>query len=315
MSLTKKGKVTITIIISCVVVLTVLLFSGYLFLRQYIPEVNISTGSENKSAGWTMDKSGTVHIYGEDYLPDLYWQYDKYIVEAKNGMSFLTNMADRINPGFHCKRVVIDKDVLGYSETKHYLDYAFALCYEVESIEVDENNLNLSSEDGVLFNKDKTVLLRYPTGSTRTEYTVPDSVTEIAAEAFADCRYLKTVICAGTLESIDKAAFQNSNLETVIFSGGVINIGEVAFNNCVVLRNVEFGSKTESIGDYAFYGCEQLLYVSLPDSLSVIGYQALGFFGNKADSDTVAGFSIICSDTANTAKDYAEENGFAIKSE
>ncbi|WP_295156745.1 leucine-rich repeat domain-containing protein, partial [uncultured Ruminococcus sp.] len=41
---------------------------------------------------------------------------------------------------------------------------AFANCIKLKSIDVDEKNSNYSSDDGVLFNKDKTALLQYPSG-------------------------------------------------------------------------------------------------------------------------------------------------------
>lgn len=51
---------------------------------------------------------------------------------------------------------------------------------------VDENNPYVCDVDGVLMSKDKTILLEYPGGSTRTSYTIPASVQEISATAF-DC--------------------------------------------------------------------------------------------------------------------------------
>ncbi|WP_171682379.1 leucine-rich repeat protein [Paenibacillus planticolens] len=60
-----------------------------------------------------------------------------------------------------------------------------AFCNEgLQSIEVDENNSYYSSEDGILFNKDKTTLLAYPSQRKRPFYLVPSSVTEIADCAF-----------------------------------------------------------------------------------------------------------------------------------
>jgi len=51
-------------------------------------------------------------------------------------------------------------------------------------IEVSENNPNYASVDGVLFNKDKTELLCYPAGNSRTEYIVSANVTSIPYGAF-----------------------------------------------------------------------------------------------------------------------------------
>lgn len=54
----------------------------------------------------------------------------------------------------------------------------------LQSIEVDESNPYFSSDDGILFNKDKTTLLAYPSQRKRPFYLIPSSVTEIADCAF-----------------------------------------------------------------------------------------------------------------------------------
>ena len=64
----------------------------------------------------------------------------------------------------------------------------------LENITVDKNNKNYSSDEyGVLFNKDKTLLIQYPSGNTRTSYKVPFSVTSIGENAFACCKNLASV--------------------------------------------------------------------------------------------------------------------------
>lgn len=53
---------------------------------------------------------------------------------------------------------------------------AFTDCYSLTNIAVDNSNQYYSGADGVLFNKDKTVLIQYPTGNTRSSYTIPDNL-------------------------------------------------------------------------------------------------------------------------------------------
>ncbi|MBQ4155493.1 MAG: leucine-rich repeat protein, partial [Clostridia bacterium] len=54
---------------------------------------------------------------------------------------------------------------------------AFAWCESLTSITVDENNEKYCSVDDVLFNKDKTELIKYPSRKQEISYTIPDSVT------------------------------------------------------------------------------------------------------------------------------------------
>ncbi len=69
---------------------------------------------------------------------------------------------------------------------------AFYDCRLTE-INVDENNPYYSSENGVLFSKDKSTLIRFPKEK-KGKYTVPDSVTEIGNYAFSNCMETEIVI-------------------------------------------------------------------------------------------------------------------------
>ena len=78
------------------------------------------------------------------------------------------------------------------------------------AINVDAENPAFSSENGVLFNKDKTELIRFPRGK-QGAYSIPKSVT-----------------------SIGIGAFQNSSLTSVIIPENVTSIGNNAFRNIVL---------------------------------------------------------------------------------
>lgn len=87
--------------------------------------------------------------------------------------------------------------------------------HQLESISVDENNPNFSSDAaGVLYNKDKTTLLRYPQnkihGNFFTSYTVLDSVTTLEDCAFAENRNLEHVVLQSKLTSVKNKVFAAS---------------------------------------------------------------------------------------------------------
>ena len=62
---------------------------------------------------------------------------------------------------------------------------AFDGCTGLTSINVASGNNYYSDNNGVLFNKKKTELIRYPEGKSQTSYTIPNSVTSIGDEAFS----------------------------------------------------------------------------------------------------------------------------------
>ncbi|MGN1118493.1 MAG: leucine-rich repeat domain-containing protein, partial [Acutalibacteraceae bacterium] len=127
---------------------------------------------------------------------------------------------------------------------------SFVLCLSLESIKVDENNPYFSSDDfGVLFNKDKTVLVQYPIGNSRETYKTPDSVKTIGSGAFMYCTKLRYV----TL---------NTNLEV---------ISSNAFEGCFRLKEVHFPDTLKRIENLAFLACYSLENIVLPKSLEYVG--------------------------------------------
>ena len=72
--------------------------------------------------------------------------------------------------------------------------YAFDYCISLKSINVNTENIYYSTENGVLFNKNKTKIIKYPEGrSDLSEYNIPQGVTEIGEGAFSGCNALKSI--------------------------------------------------------------------------------------------------------------------------
>jgi len=155
-------------------------------------------------------------------------------------------------------------------------DDAFYRCTSLTSINVKENNEYYSSDEyGVLFNKDKTILIQYPIGNKRTSYTIPDSVTSIEDYAFAYCDNLTSVTIGNSVTSIGKSAFDGCyNLTSVTIPNSVTSIGNRAFSSCDSLTSITIGNSVTSIGNYAFSSCDSLTSVTIPDSVTSIGDSA-----------------------------------------
>ena len=97
---------------------------------------------------------------------------------------------------------------------------AFGFCTSLTDFTVDSNNANYSSQDGVLFNKDKTELIQYPVGNKRTSYSIPNSVTSIDYRAFASCESLTSVIIPNGVVSIGNGAFYDCSELTDVYCYG-----------------------------------------------------------------------------------------------
>ncbi len=92
--------------------------------------------------------------------------------------------------------------------------HAFSYCSGLTSINVNQNNANYSSTDGILFNKDKTTIIQYPEGKKDVvNYIIPSSVTTIGSYTFQNCYSLKTITIPSSVTTIETSPFYNcSNL-------------------------------------------------------------------------------------------------------
>lgn len=82
---------------------------------------------------------------------------------------------------------------------------------------VDDNNY-YSSEDGILYNKNKSKLIRFPVMMKQKDFTVPDYVTEIGESAFADNTSIRNIYLHENCQSIQPTAFQRcSYLDKIYF--------------------------------------------------------------------------------------------------
>ena len=85
------------------------------------------------------------------------------------------------SPFYRCyslKNIVITKNV------KYISCNPFFRSSSLENITVDKENLYFSDIDGVLFNKEQTLLISYPEGKQEINYTVPETVEQLAVDSF-----------------------------------------------------------------------------------------------------------------------------------
>lgn len=104
--------------------------------------------------------------------------------------------------------------------------WAFMSCARMERIDVDEKNQNFCSVDGVLFNKDVSILIQCPSGK-KGECNIPESVTKISSQAFYGC----------------------VGLTAMRIPHNVAYIGNDAFYGCVKLRTIKCELKEPLMGE------------------------------------------------------------------
>lgn len=155
-------------------------------------------------------------------------------------------------------------------------DRVFEKCVKLEEIEVDKENDFYTSIDGVLYNKDCTIIIACPANLKKEEYTILDSAKTIDKSAFSFSN-LKKVNIPTSVILIDEGAFYNSKIIEIKIPNSVFNIKASAFFYCKSLINVKLSESIIELAKRAFYSCENLENVNLPNNLEVISKEV--FFG------------------------------------
>ena len=165
---------------------------------------------------------------------------------------------------------------------------AFDNCSKLTNITVDTENQYYSSQDGILFSKDKTTLVKYPIGKTVTTYTIPDSVTSIGDYAFCSCDSLTSITIPDSVNTIGGGAFHGcSSLERITIPDSVTSIGSYAFSGCSSLTSITIPDSVTKIQNGAFKRCDSLTNITVDEENEIFSSQD-GVLFNKDKTTIVA---------------------------
>lgn len=113
------------------------------------------------------------------------------------------------------------------------------------SIEVDKDNKNYQSKDGIVYPKNGGTIFRCPQGKETLKENCLDNITQIGPSAFYGCRLIKTVKMPDSVKTI----------------------GASAFAYCSALSELELSNnKNLVISSYAFQSCNSLEKISIPEN-------------------------------------------------
>jgi hypothetical protein len=115
---------------------------------------------------------------------------------------------------------------------------AFSECSTLENINVDALCRVYSSENGILYDKNKSTLICVPCAK-KGILEVPASVSQIGDEACQECTHLEYVIIPRSVESIGTLAFDGcTGMTSVTIPNTIKNIGTLAFRRCFSIRTI-----------------------------------------------------------------------------
>ena len=185
-------------------------------------------------------------------------------------------------------------------------DYIFQFCTGLTSILVDSKNPNFSSDNGILYNKEKTILIKCPEGKSGT-LTIPNSVMIIGNLAFCNCTKLTgDLTIPNAVTSIRYAGFYNCNgfTGTLTIPNSLTSIGESAFSGCSGFNgNLTISNSVTTIGRNAFFGCSGFTGdLTIPNAVTNIGS---GAFCNLTGLTSITAQAVKPVDLSNSAYVFA----------
>ena len=181
----------------------------------------------------------------------------------------------------------------------------FLGCNSLESFKINKDNEKYSVKDGILFNKDKSVLMCYPNGKKGDTYVITDNIKELADYAFRYAKFLKNINVPNTVNKIGYEVFSNSSLTDVTLDCKII--ADRAFRYDSGLKNVEIGEDVEQIVGLTFEGCGSLsnLYIN-NDKVNITGRKFLNCTSLKEIKFNEGNNSHICENGVVYNKDKTE---------
>lgn len=230
---------------------------------QSMTEINVASGNSNYAS-----KNGV--LYNKDFTTLLCCPSGKTSYEIPSTVT--TVGMDAIRANYHISSIVIPSSVttikdgaFAYCTLITGLDIPASVetiegnivsgCKDLSAINVDAQNKNYASMDGVLYNKSLTTLLSFPAAKTTVD--IPDDVLTINESAFSGC----------------------NNLTSISIPSSVTSIGKSAFLSCASLKEINLSGNLKTIGDLAFYYCPALPSITIPNSVTEIGANAFSFCG------------------------------------
>ena len=106
---------------------------------------------------------------------------------------------------------------------------AFEACMYLKSIEVEAQNANYCSVDGVLYSKDMTMIHTYPCDKAGSEFTIPDSVTTIPVSTFTYPRNLEILNIPTSVKTIEKDAIKDTK--------NIATLSKINYNGTIEMWN------------------------------------------------------------------------------
>ena len=144
----------------------------------------------------------------------------------------------------------------------------FAGC-RIKGYELDPRNPYFTVVDGVIYTKNLSTLVAFPSEFPNKHFNVPDTTRTIGFGAFMDSK-IESITLPDGLLAIKGWAFQGSSIKSISIPDSVKEVGELAFRFCEGLEHIRLPNGLTNIPDQLFYGCPNLHTLHVPASVKTI---------------------------------------------
>ena len=219
--------------------------------------------------------SGTITVKPVVVIPDYFEEggVRYHITDKDERKVSVTAYTDSSNyVAYTGTSLTIPKEVThgGVTYTVRGIERPYLWGATLQSVTVASDNAYLFSQNGVIFTKDKTVLLWYPRGKPGTSYTVPASVTKLEKDSFRGIDALTSVTLPDGLKRIEDYVFDGCpNLTTLNLPSSLEFIGDFSIK-ALKVSSMLVPENIKVLGAYFLAGCPELTSVELPSTLTEI---------------------------------------------
>lgn len=170
----------------------------------------------------------------------------------------------------------------------------FSGCSKLARIQVNADNSNYASLDGILYNKQKTAIIAIPK-AIKGAVAIPNGVVSISSNAFADCKDITKIEIPNSINSIGEDAFSGCDNLIGVYINDIVSWCGISFENTQanplsiahnlyinnsLATSLDIPDEVTSIPDYAFYGGSGITTIKIPINVTSVGTDAFAGCNN-----------------------------------
>ena len=142
-------------------------------------------------------------------------------------------------------------------------EMAFDDCHALTAIHVDGANTSYLSDDGVLYNIDRTAIILYPEKKLGDTFEVPNTVNVIESAAFNYSTLTDITIPESVTEIKYGAFWKCENLTSITLPNSLVTMGVEVFKYCTGLTSITIPESVKDIDNGAFSCCTKLASIEV----------------------------------------------------